>query len=311
MRHRPTENVSVNNVILRSRSAALRIGPNAAGARNFTFSNVEIYDSNRGIMLQARASETIENILFSNITIQTRFVDAPGWWGNGEPVSITVAKWAYQSWKPAATTLPSPQFGLIRHVRFSNVTAAGASPFTLYSTAPGRIQDVGISGLSMTMQASALTPVLGGNLELTPTTPLTDGLFRRDLSAIMLHNAEDVSLDHTRVQWEGNFPAYYRRALSAEAVHRLRVHDFLGTANAPRCSCDCGREERRRHARRRTWRAGRARETQGAGGGRSLIHHPHDAVSHRRQANAHENHPSGDPHIARGAGLAAGWAREG
>lgn len=232
-RERSTENVVVNNVILRSRSAALRIGPNAAGARNFTFSNMVIYDSNRGIMVQARDAETLENLLFSNVTINTRFIDSPGWWGNGEPVSITVAKWAYGSWNPPFPDVPNPGIGLIRHLRFSNIIATGPSPFILYSTVPGRIQDVAVEGLSMTMQAGPLTPVLGGNLELTPTTPQSDGLFRQDLSAILLHNVEDVSFTRTRVQWEGLFPNYYRSAFEAHGFKQLRIRDFVGKANAP------------------------------------------------------------------------------
>lgn len=230
---RATQNVTVSNVILHSRSAAIRIGPNAAGARDFTFNNVIIYDSNRGIMVQARDAETIENLLFDNVSINTHFIDSPGWWGNGEPISITVAKWAYGSWNPPSPDVPNSGFGLIRHLRFSNVVATGTSPVILYSTAPGRIQDVAVSGLSITMQSSPLTPVLGGNLDLTPTTPQSDGLVRHNLSAILLHNVEDVSLDGTRVQWKGVFPNYYRSALSADGFNRLRIIDFVGTANAP------------------------------------------------------------------------------
>lgn len=227
-----TQRVAVNNVILHSRSAALRIGPNKSGAAHLTFSNLIIYDSNRGIMLQARDAETIEDIVFDNVSIQTRSVASPGWWGKGEPVSITVAKWAYASWNLPAPDVPTEGIGLIRNVQFNNVIARGAAPFVMYSTQPGRIQDISVRGLSMTLESGALTSSLGGNVDLTPTTPYSAGFFSHDLSAILLHNVERVSLDGTDVQWRGTFPSYYCSAIEVDGYKSLHIRDFVGLSNA-------------------------------------------------------------------------------
>jgi hypothetical protein len=226
--HQVMENVTVSNVILHSRSAAIRIGPAAKDVRNMTFDNVVIRDSNRGINIQARGGEVVENLLFSNIVSETRLIDGP-WWGAGEPVSMTVARWAYPSWPDA----PAEPAGRIRQVVFSNMIAKSQSPIVIYSAAPGQIEDVTFRGLSLTMQANALQQILGGNLDLRPTTPINLGLVRRDLSAIEVHGVRDVDFSGLRVQWEGTFSEFYRNAVHAEDFDGLTIDGFRGAGSAP------------------------------------------------------------------------------
>jgi hypothetical protein len=221
----PEENVVVSNVVLSSRSTALRIGPAAKDVRNLTFENIVIRDSNRGICIQARAGETIENLLFTNIVSHTRLIDGP-WWGSGEPISMSVARWAYPPW-PAAQSA-----GVIRHVRFNNIIAESQSPIVLYSTASGGIEDVGFRDLTLTMQATPLQSVMGGNIDLQPTTPISQGVIRHDLSAIEAHNVRDLTLTSLDVHWAGTFPAFYRGALHADHYDGLTVDGFRGRAAA-------------------------------------------------------------------------------
>ena len=65
------ENVTVTNCILSSRSACIRVGYGSHPIRNLVFSNLVMYDSNRGIGIFARDNSRIENVLFSNIIIKT------------------------------------------------------------------------------------------------------------------------------------------------------------------------------------------------------------------------------------------------
>jgi Glycosyl hydrolases family 28 len=224
----PMENVAVSNVILHSRSAAIRIGPSAKGAHSMTFENVVIRDSNRGINIQARGGETVENLLFSNVLSETRLIDGP-WWGAGEPVSITVARWAYPSWQGAPQQTP----GGVRHVVFNTIIAKSQSPIVVYSTEPGLIEDVGFRDLSLTMQSSALQPILGGNLDLQPATPMSLGLVRRDLSAIEVRGIRDLTFTGLQVHWEGTFPEFYRNAMHAEEFDGLTIDGFKGEGSAP------------------------------------------------------------------------------
>ncbi len=221
----PTENITVSNVTLRSRSAAIRIGPAAKDVRNFAFQNVIIRDSNRGIGIQARSSEVIENLLFSNLSIETRLIDGP-WWGAGEPITISVASWNYASWKTPVT------LGEVRHVRFSNVIANSESPIILYSTEPDRIADVGFRDLTLTIKAGPLTALFGGNIDLQPTDPRSLGLTRHDLSAVFACNVSDLFLGGIQVHWVGNFPAFYQHAIRVDGFKGLVVDGFQGEASS-------------------------------------------------------------------------------
>ena len=225
--HQVMENVAVSNVILHSRSAAIRIGPSAKDDRNMTFENVIIRDSNRGINIQARGGEVVENLLFSNVVSDTRMIDGP-WWGAVEPVSMTVARWAYPSWPDA----PAQTVGKIRHVVFNGMIAKSQSPIVIYSTEPGFIEDIAFRDLELTMESSPLQAILGGNLDLQPTTPISLGLVRYDLSAVEIHDVRDLAFTGLQVHWDGTFPDFYRNAVHAEGFDGLTIDGFKGEGSA-------------------------------------------------------------------------------
>jgi polygalacturonase len=56
------ENIAVSNCVIVSRSAGVRLGWAARDIRNLTFENLIIRDSNRGICVQVRGTETIESV---------------------------------------------------------------------------------------------------------------------------------------------------------------------------------------------------------------------------------------------------------
>ena len=67
-----SENITVTNCYLVSRSSAIRIGGwDQNNMRNYTFSNIVISNSNRGINLCVRDKGSIEDLNFSNIIIKT------------------------------------------------------------------------------------------------------------------------------------------------------------------------------------------------------------------------------------------------
>jgi hypothetical protein len=103
----------------------------------------------------------------------------------------------------------------------------------LYSTEPDGIEDIEFRGVSLEMLASDLQSVMGGNLDLQPTTPSNLGMVRHDLSAVEVHNVRDVSFDGLRVHWTGDFPAYYRHAIHADGFDGLSIEDFRGSGSTP------------------------------------------------------------------------------
>ncbi len=223
---RPAENMTANNVTLHSRSAAIRIGPAAKDVRNFTLHNIVIRDSNRGINLQARSGETVENISFSGIVSDTRLVDG-SWWGAGEPISITAAHWAYAPWPPSGKS------GYVRHISFSDVTAQSQSPVVMYSVEPNHIEDISFTNVRLTMRSSELQELLGGNIDLQPVTPRSLGLFKHDLAAVLAHGVQNITFDRLAVRWQGSFPPFYLSALAIDGFDGVEIHNFKGHASSP------------------------------------------------------------------------------
>ena len=85
----PCEDIVVSNCNLRSRSSAIKLG--SAGLepiRNLLVSNCTIRDSNRGITVQNRDGGVWEDLIFSQLIIETRHFE---WhrWGASEPVHVS------------------------------------------------------------------------------------------------------------------------------------------------------------------------------------------------------------------------------
>ena len=103
-----SEDITVDNVSMSSRSAAIRVEATQRAA----FTNLTI-DSNRGLALFASTKLTrpIDGLVFSNVILRTRLI--PGhWWGKGEPI--------YASVQRCPTTGCA---GGIRNVTLSNIDA--------------------------------------------------------------------------------------------------------------------------------------------------------------------------------------------
>lgn len=81
------ENITVMNCIMRSRSAAVRIGHNTRGV---TITNLNVYDTNRGIAIFTGKENRISDVVISNLRIETK-LSAGAWWGKAEPIIICAA----------------------------------------------------------------------------------------------------------------------------------------------------------------------------------------------------------------------------
>lgn len=111
MQYGPCENIVVSDCTLISTSAAIKFGTESEDAfRNILVHNCTISRSNRGISLQLRDQGDIENVTFSNISIETRHFSPAHWWGAAEPIAVTALK-----------RKPKTRIGRIRNVRFQNI----------------------------------------------------------------------------------------------------------------------------------------------------------------------------------------------
>lgn len=212
---RTSENVVVSNCILQSRSSGIRIGGiDQNDLRNYRFNNISIHGSNRGIGIFAHQDGSVEDIHFSNISIQTR-LHTGDWWGNAEPVHISVIEGA-----PVENRL-----GTVRNVSFTNITAKGENGLILYGDINGSIDDIRFSNVQLHLSNGRLQDEYGGNFDLRPAVEAGKNIFSHDIPAIYLRNASNISLNDFRVIWGPDMHPNFRHGLWAEFVEKLEIRN--------------------------------------------------------------------------------------
>jgi len=105
------ENITVTNCQLKSSSAGIRIGYGQHPIRRCIFSNIVIYDSHRGIGIFAHDASNIEDLIFTDIIIETRLRNGQ-WWGHGEPIHLS-----------CISRFEGRKAGQIKNVQLNNNTA--------------------------------------------------------------------------------------------------------------------------------------------------------------------------------------------
>jgi hypothetical protein len=211
------ENITVSNAVIVSRSAGIRLGWSAADIRNLVFSNIIIRDSNRGIGIFVRGHETIENVLMSNIVLETRLMDG-SWWGMGEPIHVSVVPWRERG-----------ELGSVSNLRFVKVTANGQSPVLLYAEGKGHIRDVLFDDFNLTLASGPLTSLFGGNLDLRPVSPPEHGILRYDVAGFKAENVDGLTLRNFSLHWNSAMPAFFRAGVEINGFRDAAIDGFSGT----------------------------------------------------------------------------------
>lgn len=141
-RTQPCENITVSNCCLVSSSTALKLGTDSySDFRNIVFSGCTISNSNRGLSIVIRDGGTASNVLFSDITFEGRRRHYH-WWGDGEPIFLTVLKRTEES-----------KVGAIRNIRFRNIVATSQGTSRILGFAGGRrLQDIQLQNVSLQME---------------------------------------------------------------------------------------------------------------------------------------------------------------
>ncbi|MDR1061461.1 MAG: hypothetical protein LBL83_09715 [Clostridiales bacterium] len=238
----PCENVAVSNCTMTSRSFAINLGCEvSAPIRNCVFENIAIVNSHRGIGVHQSRESVIENVLFSNITVETRHFD-PDWWGAGEPIYVVSIPWT-----------PEDTVGPVRNIRFSHIMCRSEGGALIYGDAGSVVDNVVLDDVWINMEKFTDEP--GGRMDLRPAegsrSPLEAEIFESEIAAFRVHNAQNVTLRNCGVSWAGDGgggggngncgggagnggasagkrPRWYGYALDADQAENLRVENFRG-----------------------------------------------------------------------------------
>lgn len=211
MKYGPCENILVSNCTLTSTSAAIKFGTESEALfRNITVQNCMISRSNRGISMQLRDKGSIENVIFSNLQIDTRLFSPDHWWGKAEPVAITAMKRKEET-----------QLGHIRNVTFENINCNGENGILIYGEGEENISDIYLKNVSVHLTQKTDWPK--GTLDLRPC--VGDGRFPGSTHGLRVHNASNVELSRFRVTVDENMKAFLGETYEITDCQNLRVSE--------------------------------------------------------------------------------------
>jgi hypothetical protein len=208
-------------------TAAIRIGGfDQNPMRNFTFTNITITNSNRGVGVFVRDQGGIENLIFSNMIIETR-LHAGDWWGNGEPIHLSAVR----------LTKDVP-LGKIRDVKFRGIVCKGESGVIVCGSEESVIEDVSFEDVTVHIRDSRLNDITGGNFDLRPVLDPALQLFAHDIPGFYAQHVNNLLVRGFELRWDNLKQPFFTHGIEVHAFDGLTIRDFRGTAapNAAKAS---------------------------------------------------------------------------
>jgi hypothetical protein len=215
------ENVTVTNCVLSSRSACIRVGYGNHPIRNLTFSNLVMYESNRGIGVFARDHSRIENVLFSHIIINNR-LHSGHWWGKGEPIHISALQ----------DSREGPP-GTISNIRFSDITATSETGIVIYGIPESIIENIRFDNVQLTINAGEYSETYGGNFDLRPAYPIHLAIFKHDIPGLYAQYVKHLQVSGFELRWGTSLPSYFMQAIEINHFEDILLDEITGNHAFP------------------------------------------------------------------------------
>lgn len=213
------ENMTVTNCILKSSSAGIRIGYGQHPIRSCVFSNIVIYDSHRGIGIFAHDDNNIEDLIFSNIIIETKLLNGQ-WWGHGEPIHLS-----------CISRFPGRKAGQIKNVQFNNINAIGEQGILIFGLKESPLENISFNNVQLRMRKGKETLTYGGNFDLRPASPVAMQIFEHDIPGIYAKYVNGLDIKDFKLSWDKDLPAFFTHGIECLEVKNLAINDFVGTPN--------------------------------------------------------------------------------
>jgi polygalacturonase len=218
-----SENITVTGCTIASRSCALKIDEmyTSPGIRNVIFDGCVIFRSNRGLCIQSRDEGDIENILFSNMTIETE-LQSNKWWGAGEPIHIS-----------HLPRNPDTKLGHVRQIRFSNILCRGESGIYLRGCAAQPLEDISFDNVRVEVGKTTSEP--GGFYDDRPMGAAVGGqftgIYTNAIAGIFAREVNGLTIRNTQVIWTAPKDGIYGEALDQAKIQNLTLdHDIFSSS---------------------------------------------------------------------------------
>lgn len=219
------ENIVVSNCTLMSTSIALCVGVECrAPMRDIIFDSCIIKGSHRGVAVRLGEDSDIENVLFSNMVIETRRFH-PAWWGSGEPICLSAVPWDAER-----------GIGRVRNIRFVNLLCRGETGVYLEGWTPNQVQDILFENVRVQLTRHTRWPGARYDRRPCPSDWANNpeaGFLLQPTDGFCLRSAQNVTLRNCEVRWGENPADEYRYALSSAGVSGLTLENFTGKAAFP------------------------------------------------------------------------------
>jgi polygalacturonase len=210
------ENVTVTNCVLQSSSSGIRIGYGQHTIRRCTFSNIVIYASHRGIGIFAHDDSNIEDLIFSDILIETRLLNGQ-WWGHGEPIHLS-----------CISRFPGRVAGQIKNVQFNNINAIGEQGILVFGLKESQLENIQFNNLQLRIRQGKESLNYGGNFDLRPATPKSMQIFEHDIPGLYAQFVKNLSISNMTLEWIGPIPHFFTHGIEVNNFEGVSIDRFTG-----------------------------------------------------------------------------------
>ena len=217
----PCEGITIVNCTLESSSAGIKVEAEGISVlRSVVVSNCTVVRSNRGISFNCRDGETVEDMVFTDIAIET-CMHTQMWWGAAEPITVTCV--------PRAKGAPD---SAVRNIQFANILCRSESGIYLRGTAASPLRKISFDNVELSLGRT--TSFLGGFYDMRPGDAFgKSGFDGRNVSGLFAADVVGLSLAGVHVHWPGTIATYYGSALELHDCNNVSLAQVTGSAAHP------------------------------------------------------------------------------
>jgi hypothetical protein len=183
--------------------------------------NVTITDSNRGIAFMVFDGGVVEDVVISNVTIDTKRFDW-FWWGDGDPLHFNIKR---RSEVDGTKRDHEPAAGKIRNVTIQNVIAHGTGASVINGHPTSWLEGVRLNNIKLFVSSDPAAP------------------YEHTATALTVRQARGLRMSNVEIDWEKPFASTWRNGLSLDQVKdaildRVEVHPAPGSKSPRIVSTD-------------------------------------------------------------------------
>jgi polygalacturonase len=207
----PTENITVTNCRLSSASSAIKFcDGNSKAVRRVAISNVVITNSNRGLAFMVFDGGVVEDVVISDVLIETRRFDW-FWWGDGDPIHFNIKRRSEVDGTKRENEAPA---GAIRNVTIRNVIAHGTGTSEINGHPNSWLDGIRLENVRLFVSHDPKAP------------------YENTRTAVTLRQARNFTLKDFEIRWENPESATWQTGLRVEDASNLLL-DGVDVAAAP------------------------------------------------------------------------------